>query len=187
MEAVKGFEFTTFEQTNNDVNPLHCTILPFTRNAVGHMDYTPVCFDEIPGINRRTSNAFELALSIVFQSGIQHIVDTPQSMIRQPFYVVEFMKALPACWDDVKLLDGFPGEYVVIARKYASHWYVAGINALPEGKNLNLDLSVFNPAKSVEVITDGENNRRFEKKSIMLEKQFLNIWIASRGGFVLVI
>jgi alpha-glucosidase len=185
MEAVKGFEFTTFEQKNNDTNSVHCTILPFTRNAVGHMDYTPVCFDEIPGIIRRTSNAFELALSVVFQSGIQHFVTTPQSMKQQPDYVVGFMKNLPVRWDDVKLIDGFPGKYVVIARKYANRWYVAGINAQSEIIHLTLDLSSFNPPKSVEVITDGENNRSFNKKPMNLEQQSLHIEIAPHGGFVL--
>jgi alpha-glucosidase len=187
MEAVKGFEYTTFTQENNDANAVHCTMLPFTRNAVGHMDYTPVCFCEIPNIVRKTSNAFELALSVIFQSGIQHIVEIPEDMKKQPAYVADFMRSLPARWDDVKLLDGFPGEYVVMARRTGNHWYIAGINAGKEARTITIDLSPFNAPSSVEVITDGANNRSFEKKSVDLKNSSLTIQVAPLGGFALIL
>jgi hypothetical protein len=187
MEAVQGFEFTTFEQRNNDVNPVHCTILPFTRNAVGPMDYTPVCLGEIPGIIRQTSNAFELALGVVFQSGIQHIVETPESMKRQPDYVVDFLKSLPDSWDDIKLIDGYPGEYVVLARKDDKQWFIAGISALSLPKEVTLDLSSFNPPDSIEILTDGKDNRSVDKIIIPLDDQHLRLKITPRGGFVAVI
>jgi alpha-glucosidase len=187
MEAVRGFEFTTFAQENNDKNPVHCTILPFTRNAIGPMDYTPVCLGEIPGIVRRTSSAFELALSIVFQSGIQHIVETPASLKNQPDFVVDFLKSLPPSWDDVKLVDGFPGKYVVIARKYKNNWYVAGINAQNDTLKLNVDLSPFQPGEAIRWITDGNNNRSFKEEAVGLQNGIMNIEIAANGGFVLII
>ncbi|WP_410503419.1 glycoside hydrolase family 97 catalytic domain-containing protein [Hymenobacter sp. AT01-02] len=84
MEAVRGFEFLTFDQANTDQEPTHCAVLPFTRNAVGPMDFTPMAFSEIRGKERRTSNAFELALSVLFQSGIQHYAEVPEGMAAQP-------------------------------------------------------------------------------------------------------
>lgn len=124
MEAVKGFEFVTFEQHNADQQPVHCTVLPFTRNAIGPMDFTPVAFSEVPNIRRQTSNSFELALSILFQSGIQHFAEIPRGMVAQPSYVQQFMSAIPEIWDDVKFIDGFPGKYVVLARKGNGKWYL---------------------------------------------------------------
>ena len=110
MEAVKGFEFLTFDQKNTDQEATHCATLPFTRNAVGPMDFTPMAFSEINGKQRRTSNAFELALSVLFQSGIQHYAETPAGMAAQPAYVQDFVKKLPPRWADVKFLAGFPGR-----------------------------------------------------------------------------
>jgi alpha-glucosidase len=187
MEAVKGFEFTTFSQEGNDANPVHCTILPFTRNALGHMDYTPVCFGEIPHITRKTSSAFELALSILFQSGVQHIVETPASMKQQPKFVVDFMKRLPAYWDDVRFIDGFPGKYVVLARKHANHWYVAGINAQTDSLHLNLDLSPFQPVAKISCISDGADNRSFRTDSLQVQHNGVKVAVAGRGGFVFVL
>jgi alpha-glucosidase len=186
MESVKGFEFTTFEQQHNDANPVHCTILPFTRNVIGHMDYTPVNFDEIPGIERRTTNGFELATSILFQSGIQHIVETPRSISRQPRYVIDFLRELPVTWDDIKLLGGFPGKYVVLARQSGEKWYVAGINGQNEAVDLKIDLSPLNPPPTTEIITDGENDRSFVKIPADLTSHTMSMTIRPRGGFVMV-
>lgn len=187
MESVKGFEYTTFSQENNDANPVHCTILPFTRNAIGPMDYTPMCLGEIPGIIRKTSSAFELALSIIFQSGIQHIVETPASLKNQPDYVVDFLKSLPQRWDDVKLVDGYPGKYVVIARKFQDHWYVAGINAEEDTLKLDLDLSAFQPGEALRWITDGKDNRSYKEEAVGLQNGVMKVEMVSRGGFVFVI
>jgi len=122
MEAVRGFEFITFEQFNADSAPRHCAILPFTRNTIGPMDFTPVCFSEIPGIKKRTSNAFELALSVIFYSGIQHFAEIPEGMKKQPEYIINFMKKVPSTWEDTKFIDGYPGKYVILARKNAKQW-----------------------------------------------------------------
>jgi alkyl hydroperoxide reductase subunit AhpC len=70
MESVKGFEFITFYQENADVAANHSAMLPFTRNVFDPMDFTPVCLHEIPGIERKTTDGFELATAVLFQSGI---------------------------------------------------------------------------------------------------------------------
>ncbi|MCA8830954.1 glycoside hydrolase family 97 protein [Hymenobacter pini] len=182
MEAVRGFEFLTFDQPNTDQEATHCATLPFTRNAVGPMDFTPVCFSEIPGKQRRTSNAFELALSVLFQSGIQHYAETDEGMARQPAYVQNFLRQLPNGWADVKLLDGFPGEYAVLARQAPDgRWYVAGINATDQPRELTLDLAKLG-LKAGTLILDGETNRQFASRS--LSGPTLRLTVPARGGFV---
>ncbi|WP_133272518.1 glycoside hydrolase family 97 protein [Hymenobacter radiodurans] len=183
MEAVRGFEFLTFDQASTDQEPTHCAVLPFTRNAVGPMDFTPMCFSEIPGRNRITTNGFELALSVLFQSGIQHYVEVPEGMKKQPPYVLDFVRNLPPSWDDVKFLDGFPGEYAVVARRANNKWYVAGINGTPSDRAITLDLSKLGATKGGTLITDGTTNRDFSTRSFT--GTALSLPVKARGGFVL--
>lgn len=186
MESIKGFEFITFTQETADLAPEHCAMAVFSRNVVGPMDFTPVCFGEIPGIQRRTSNGFEIALTVLFQSGIQHYVEIPESMKEQPDYVQEYMKSIPRVWDDVKLIDGFPAKYAVFARKSEERWYVAGINAESEVKSLELDLSELNINNDGNMITDGDTNRTFMQKPVSLDNGKLNVEMQPNGGFVIV-
>lgn len=185
MESVKGFEYITFEQANADSAATHCSMLPFTRNVVGSMDFTPVCFSEIPGIQRKTSNAFELALSVLFQTGIQHYADIPESMKAQPGFVLDFLKKIPPYWNDIKFIDGYPAKYVVLARKSDNGWFVAGISSEKVDKSLNLDLSVLDTGGKGLLITDGETSRSFIKKEVELNDNTLSLTVKPSGGFVL--
>ncbi|RTQ48138.1 glycoside hydrolase family 97 protein [Hymenobacter gummosus] len=182
MEAVKGFEFLTFDQRNTDQEATHCATLPFTRNAVGPMDFTPVAFSEIRGKQRRTSNAFELALAVLFQSGIQHYAEVPEGMTAQPAYVQDFMRSLPPRWADVKYVDGFPGEYAVLARQAPDgRWYLAGINGTDEPKTLQIDLGKLGLSAGT-LITDGDTNRSFRTQPV--SGKTLSLMLPARGGFV---
>lgn len=184
-EAVKGFEYRTFLQSNEDVAASHCCMLPFTRNVVAPMDYTPVCFSEIKNIKRTTSNAFELALSVIFESGIQHFVEIPSGMEKVPQYVRNFLKIVPTTWDEVRLIDGFPGEYVVMARRKGNKWYVAGINAKKESVNLTIDTSFMNQ-NEISVVSDGTDNRSFQIDKIEnIKHKTVNLKLESNGGFLL--
>lgn len=187
MESVKGFEYVTFEQVNADSAATHCSMLPFTRNAIGPMDFTPVCFSEIPRIQRKTSNAFELALAVLFQSGIQHYAEIPEGMQVQPGYVKDFLKLVPGSWDDIKFIDGFPARYVIIARKSGSRWFVAGINSSKDPRSFDLDLSDISTTGTGIFITDGETDRSFSRKDVILNDGNLNLTIKPSGGFVLVL
>lgn len=183
MEAVKGFEYVTFDQRNADQQPVHCTVLPFTRNAIGPMDFTPVAFSEVPNIRRITSNAFELALSILFQSGIQHFAEIPQGMAAQPAFVQQFMSSVPEVWEDIKFIDGYPGKYIVLARKGNGVWYIAGINAQDKEQQITIDLKTIDSrAKAATVITDGETSRSFNQ--FETNKPVVTLNIKPNGGFV---
>ncbi|MGC9472503.1 MAG: glycoside hydrolase family 97 catalytic domain-containing protein [Bacteroidales bacterium] len=182
MESVKGFEYITFEQPNANRAPAHGTVLPFTRNATGPMDFTPVCFSEIPRIRRRTTNGYELATSVLFQSGIQHFAAIPRGMYSQPDYVVEFMRRVPVAWDEVKYIDGYPGKFAVLARRAGNTWYVAGINGENTERSLRLDLSVLGETENPVLITDGEGPRDLVKT--VPEGSGLDLTLRPYGGFV---
>lgn len=186
FEAVKGFEYVTFDQTNADLQPTHCCVLPFTRNVFDPMDFTPVCFEEVPNIKRVTTNGFELALSVIFTSGIQHFAQTPEGMAAVPGYVKEFMKEVPSRWDDTRFIDGYPGKLVVLARKFNNNWFIAGINGENIEKSVNLELNFLKTAKTATLITDGKNNRSFDMQKIKISHEKpLAVKLKNYGGFVI--
>jgi alpha-glucosidase len=187
MEAIKGFEFTTFGQADADAVCNHACMLPFTRNLFDPMDFTPVCFSEIPGINRVSTNGFELALSVMFLSGIQHYAETGDDMARQPDYVVGFLKTLPTTWERSVFIEGFPGKYVVLARKSGKKWYLAGINGENAPHHLRLNLSELGNVSCVVMISDGETNRSFSKTEFPgMNPSSLEYEMKPNGGFVVV-
>jgi hypothetical protein len=150
------------------------------------MDFTPVCFSEVPNIKRVTTNGFELALSVIFCSGIQHFAQTPEGMAAVPDYVKDFMREIPSCWDDTRFIDGYPGKLVVIARKSKDIWYLAGINGEGIEKNINLDLTFIKNFKTGTLITDGSDNRSFNMQKITITPaKTLGIKLKGNGGFVI--
>lgn len=186
VEAVKGFEYVTFDQNNADLEPNHCCVLPFTRNVFDPMDFTPVCFTEVPNIKRVTTNGFELALSVIFWSGIQHFAQTPEGMAAVPDYVKDLMKEVPSRWDDTRFIDGYPGKFVIIARKFNNNWFIAGINGEDVEKSINLDLNFLKNNQKATLITDGKNNRSFDVQKITISpRKPLAIKLKNYGGFVI--
>ncbi|NVD69897.1 glycoside hydrolase family 97 catalytic domain-containing protein [Duganella sp. BJB1802] len=183
MEAVRGMEFTTFEQADEDKMPTHAAMLPFARNLFDPMDFTPMVFGDIPKIKRTSSNGFELATSVLYISGIQHFAEIPEGMATVPAYVKSFLQELPRSWDDSRLVDGYPGQYAVIARRSGDTWYIAGINATESDKTLTLDLS-FAGAKQGVVIGDGDAERSFNQRGIDAGKK-VAVTIKPHGGFVI--
>ena len=185
-EAIRGFEYVTFEQGNADLEPSHCCIAAFTRNVFDPMDFTPVCFSEVPNIKRVTTNGFELALAVIFTSGIQHYAQTPEGMAAVPDYVKDLMREIPSRWDDSRFIEGYPGKLTVIARKFKNKWYVAGINGENVEKSINLELSFLKNAKKGKLVTDGADNRSFDKQNITITRgKPLEIKLKGYGGFVI--
>jgi hypothetical protein len=189
MEAVRGLEYVTFEQGNADQEATHAAMLPFTRNVFDPMDFTPMVLDHIDRIERRTTSAFELALSVLFTSGIQHYAEIPEGLAKAPDYVRDFLKHVPSVWDDTKFLDGFPGRFAVLARQGEGRWYVAGINAEAAEKKLALDLNGFAGRGAGTLITDGDaGNLSFRRVPVQLSTGGkLEITLQPHGGFVLVL
>jgi alpha-glucosidase len=180
-EAVRGLEFTTFEQVDQDAVLRHAAMLPFTRNLFDVMDFTPMVFGDIPKIRRATRNGFELAESVLFLSGIQHFAETPTGMATAPHYVRQFLRELPRSWDDSRFIAGYPGSHVVTARKAGKAWYLAGLNADDADKTIALDLSFLGKRKGV-LISDGSTERAFTRSELAAGKT--SITIKAHGGFV---
>ncbi len=185
-EGVYGAEWYNNVPTFTQKAAEHNATLPFTRNVVGPMDYTPCTFSDSqhPHI---TTNAHELALTVLFESGLQHLADKPESYFAQPQEVQNFLSSLPAVWDETKFIDGYPGEYAVIARKTNNKWYVAGINGTDKSMDFNIDLSKIIKGKTTaRLFTD-----KTEGKSLWLIKDVAKvpdkISCLPRGGFVIVI
>lgn len=180
-EAVKGFEFATFTQADQDQVARHAAMLPFTRNLFDPMDFTPMVFGDIPNIQRATRNGFELAQSVLFLSGLQHYAETPEGMATVPGYVKTFLRELPARWDEVRFLDGVPGEYVVLARRAGRQWFLAGFNAGDAPREVRLDLAWLG-RRTGQLITDGASEREFVEAR--LHGPVAPLTLAPRGGFV---
>jgi len=187
VEAVRGLEFITFDQRNANRAPAHCTMLPFTRNVFDPMDFTPMVLDRIQRVQRRTTSAFELALAVLFTSGIQHYAEIPSGMAKAPDYVRDFLRTVPDIWDDVRFIDGYPGRFVVLARKGGGRWYVSGINGEPSEKQWLLDLSKLPVRGTGTLITDGpDGNLSFHRETVRLSNdRKLPITVKPNGGFVI--
>lgn len=185
VEAIKGFEFTTFTQADQDPVAAHVAMSLFARNVFDPMDFTPMVFGDIPNIKRVTENSFELAESVLMISGIQHFAEIPEGMATVPDYVKTFLQELPREWDDVKFIDGYPGKYAVIARKAGDAWYVAGINAEQESKTLALDLGFIGDKKGV-LIASGEGDRDFMQQDVD-NKNTHTITLRPSAGFVMML
>lgn len=180
-EAVRGLEFTTFTQEDQDKVPRHAAMLPFARNLFDPMDFTPMVFADIPNIQRATRNGFELAESVVFLSGIQHFAETPEGMATVPAYVKGLLRELPRHWDEVRFLDGEPGKYVVLARRAGKQWFVAGLNADDQPRDVQLDLAWLGTREG-QLITDGAGEREFTEGKLTAPAATLTL--APHGGFV---
>ncbi len=152
-EGVYGAEWYNNVPTFTDRAAAHNATLPFTRNVIGPMDYTPCAFTDSqhPHI---TTHAHELALTVLFESGLQHLADRPESFLAQPQAVKDFLGHLPTAWDDTQLIAGYPGEYVVLARRSGDTWYIAGINGTDVEQTLPIDLPSDGTSSKVTLFTD---------------------------------
>ncbi|MGM9482379.1 glycoside hydrolase family 97 catalytic domain-containing protein [Roseateles sp. NT4] len=180
-EAVKGFEFATFTQDDQDKVARHAAMLPFARNLFDPMDFTPMVFGDIPNIQRATRNGFELAESVIFLSGIQHYAETPEGMATVPAFVKTLLRELPRHWDEVRFLDGEPGKFVVLARRAGKQWFIAGLNADDNSRDVQLDLSWLGKRQG-QLISDGEGPRDFIEGKLAAPAAQLTL--SPKGGFV---
>ncbi|KIA84870.1 glycoside hydrolase family 97 protein [Flavobacterium sp. AED] len=179
-EAVKGYEYITFFQDIADLAPSHCSMLPFARNVFDPMDFTPMVLDSIPNITRKTTPAFELALPVLFLSGVQHIAEIPEGMAKMPQYVVDYLKDIPTNWDDSKFIAGYPGKYIVMARKKDNVWHIVGINGENTIKEIEIDLSFVTNAKGFII---SENEKGFQQNTVSKSTK-LKVMMKPHGGFV---
>lgn len=185
VEGVYGAEWYNNKEVLTDSAAWHNCTLPFTRNVVGPMDYTPCTFTDSqhPHI---TSNGHELALLVTFESALQHLADRPEGYHAQPAEVRSFISSLPTVWEDTKLLDGYPSHHVVMARKNGNCWYIGGLNGTNESMPLAVDLS-FIPEniKGVTLYADGQKSNQFAIRKLSGTEKNVQVDCLPRGGFVM--
>ncbi|HYU79807.1 MAG TPA: glycoside hydrolase family 97 catalytic domain-containing protein [Vicinamibacterales bacterium] len=185
MEAVLGAEQYKFREAFSTRAASHNTILPFTRNVVGVMDYTPVTFSDHK-VKHTTTNAHELALSVVFTTGVQHFADSVQAYESLPPEPKDFLKTVPVVWDETRVLSGEPGKSVVVARRSGNDWYVAGLNA-DAVETVRVSLNFLKAGSyQLTLIRDGAEDRAFDSSSRMVtSRDIVEVAMRPRGGFVM--
>lgn len=182
-EAVKGFEMITFDQNVANAEASHSAMLAFTRNLFDPMDFTPMVLGDIPNIQRKTTNSFQLALPVIFTSGIQHLVTTPEQMQTVADYVQTYLQTIPRQWDESRLIEGFPGKLVVLARRSGSTWYIGAINGEAKAKTLSLDLSFIGKNTGM-MLSDGPVQRSVVQTKVSATQS--TFALPASSGFVLV-
>lgn len=184
-EAVYGAEWYNNKPILSSTAAGHNATLPFTRNVVGSMDYTPVTFSNTQH-QHFTTYAHELALSVVFESGFQHFADSPDAYNSLPTEPKEFLKNVPVSWDETKLLDGYPGKNVIIARKKGNKWYIGGLNGKDNSQTLQVKLNFMGKGIfRLKIIKDGMDDKSFSTELIKVKNgDDITIECLPRGGFV---
>ena len=188
MESVLGAESYRFSEEFGKKSPALHTIYAAGRNVIGPMDYTPVSFT-IRKYPRLTSHAHEIALPIVFESGITHFADKISAFENLPGYVQDFLKEIPVTWDEIKYLDGIPGKDMILARRKGDTWYVGGINGENSAKEFTINMGDFGASDyKVTQILDGKTNTEFAHRTDKLtNKDSLTIVMLPYGGFVVIL
>jgi alpha-glucosidase len=186
-EGIRGVEQYWDPEFAENAHTFH-TIYPITRNVVGPMDYTPVVFGGSPELQRNlTTHAHELALSVAFESGLQHFVDSVSAYRSQPGYVQQFLKDVPAVWDETRYLGGIPGELSLIARRSGSTWYIACLNGETLDKQVNVPLHILGKGSyTANIIEEGWTARSFEQRlETVKASDVLTLPVKGRSGFVI--
>ena len=186
-EAALVSENLVFGQYHADKEAQRSTLYPFIRNAVSAMDFGGVFFnkhfskDGVSGTLRKTTDAFQIATSVLYQSGIQHFGITPNNLTEQPEFILDFMKKVPTVWDETRFIDGYPGKYCVVARRYGNQWYIAATNATGQPMKLNLSL-LWLTNQQVSIIHDNEVRTAGLSQGTVNKKGILTIELQPMGG-----
>ena len=197
-EAVLASENLSFGQNNCDAEAKNGCTHTFIRNTVASMDFGGSALNKRystgndRGTYRRTSDVYALATAVLFQSSVQHFALAPNNLEDAPAWAIDFMKQVPTLWDEVRFIDGYPGKYVIIARRAGDKWYVAGINAEKQPLKKTLTLPMFAKDTQLTVYADDPKytndprlagNVRQVKQN---KKQQIAITIPENGGIVIV-
>lgn len=190
-EAVLASENLIFTQHANDTEAYNATLHPFIRNAVGSMDFGPVLLNKSHnrenngGRTRKTSEIFQLATAVLFQTPVQNFGITPNNLKEYPDFIIDFMKNVPTVWDETVFIDGYPGKYIVLARRHGNTWYIAGINAEKEAKEIVVSLPMLSEGQAVRYSDDTKLNPQKGNLKIAKDKK-VKLTIQSDGAAIIV-
>ena len=191
-EAVLASENLHFSQGSCDNEAFNATLHPFIRNTVGSMDFGGSALnkyynaDNAPrGSRRVTSDVYALATAVLFQSPVQHFALAPNNLTDAPSWAIDFMKEVPTTWDEVRFIDGYPGKYVILARRHGDKWYIAGVNAQKETLKLKVNLPMFSNGEKERLFSDDKVLQGGVKQIGIGKKQELQLSIPCNGGVLI--
>lgn len=190
-EAVLASENLIFNQHFCDNEAFNATLHPFIRNSVGCMEFGGTFLNKRlnrgndGGTTRVTTDIFQLATAVAFQNPVQNFALAPNNLTDVPTFEIDFMKEIPTVWDEVKFIDGYPGRYVVLARRHGQDWYVAALNAGKETLKLTVDLPML-AGSPVAYYHDGKEGKtpQVEETKVGKKGQF-KFTLPAQGGAVL--
>ena len=189
-EAVLASENMVFNQHFCDEEAFNACLHPFIRNSVGSMEFGG-CFlnkrlnkGNDGGTTRRTTDVFQLATAVLFQNPVQNFALAPNNLTDVSPVCIDFMKEVPTEWDETRFVDGYPGKYVVLARRHGDNWYLAAVNATGEPLKLKLDLPMF-AGKTVSSYSDDKHMQpQVRQQNVKSDGKF-QLTVQPQGGFVL--
>ena len=158
-EAVLASENVYFSDGAARREAFDLTLHPFCRNAVAAMDWGGTIMNRRMSRNnksrhpRYTTDVFEMAAAVVIQTSVQCIAMQPNNLAELPQLELDFLRTVPTAWDETRFIDGYPGRYVVVARRSGNRWIVAGLNATDKPLALSLDLPMM-PDGALKCYTD---------------------------------
>jgi alpha-glucosidase len=180
MEAVAGAEREVPAQGAQAIEASHDVDLVFTRNVVGSMDYTPVTFS---ATHRGTTDAHRLALAVVYESGLQHFADSPESYARHP-EAAQVLTEVPTAWDDTRLLAGAPDREAIVARRSGRAWWIGSISAVG-AHTQTVSLGFLPPGRAYHlhlVRDDGHGGLAVEDRTVT-SRDRLSVAVERNGGY----
>ena len=190
-EAVLASENLVFSQHFCDNEAFNATLHPFIRNAVGCMEFGGVFLNKRlnrsndGGTIRRTTDIFQLATAVLFQNPIQNFALAPNNLTDAPQICLDFMKQVPTTWDETRFIDGYPGRYIVLARRHGNTWYIAAANATAEPLKLKLDLPML-AGQEVSLYSDDKKMQPQLKLQRIKADGSLQLTVQPQGGAVIV-
>ena len=190
-EAVLASENLVFSQHFCDNEAFNATLHPFIRNAVGCMEFGGVFLNKRlnrsndGGTIRRTTDIFQLATAVLFQNPIQNFALAPNNLTDAPQICLDFMKQVPTTWDETRFIDGYPGRYIVLARRHGNTWYIAAVNATTEPLKLKLDLLML-AGQEVSLYSDDKKMQPQLKLQKIKTDGSLQLTVQPQGGAVIV-
>jgi hypothetical protein len=180
IEAVKGTERETDGQGAKAMDPRQDVDLAFTRNVVGSMDYTPVTFS---ARHKNSTDAHRLALAVVYESGLQHFADTPESYAGHP-QATQILRDVPTAWDDTRLLSGAPDQTAVLARRSGDAWWIGAISALgARRENVSLGFLAGDRSYDLHLVRDDGNGGMATEDRVVTSADTLSVAEERNGGF----
>ncbi len=190
-EAVLASENLVFDQHYDDMEAFNACLHPFIRNTVGCMEFGGSFLNKRynrtndGGQIRRTTDVFQLATAILFQNPIQNFALTPNNLTDAPQVALDFMRQVPTTWDETVFIDGYPGKYVVLARRHGFQWYIVGINAQKEPLKLDVKLPMFREGQSLWTYTDGKQGEPVFSEVMVKKSGVQSVVIQPNGGVIL--